>query len=132
MSVSTNSIKMNNMVTSNEAKEENHMEDKKVVFDTRELNLWYGEDQALKNINLEILQNEVTAIIGPSGCGKSTYIKTLNRMIELIPSVRTSGNIMYRNKNILDKCIYEFNISILNIDFFSKFKKLRISVSGAR
>ena len=91
------------MVTSNEAKEGNHMEDKKVVFDTRELNLWYGDDQALKNINLEILQNEVTAIIGPSGCGKSTYIKTLNRMIELIPSVRTSGNIMYRNKNILDK-----------------------------
>jgi phosphate transport system ATP-binding protein len=103
MSVSTNSVKMNNMVTSNEAKEGNHMEDKRVVFDTRELNLWYGENQALKNINLEILQNEVTAIIGPSGCGKSTYIKTLNRMIELIPSVRTSGNIMYRNKNILDK-----------------------------
>ena len=101
--VSTNSVKMNNMVTSNEAKEGNHMADKKVVFDTRELNLWYGEDQALKNINLEILENEVTAIIGPSGCGKSTYIKTLNRMIELIPSVRTSGNIMYRNKNILDK-----------------------------
>src|SRR3954471_1890798 len=103
MSVSTNSVKMNNMVTSNEAKEGNHMAEKKVVFDTRELNLWYGENQALKNINLEILQNEVTAIIGPSGCGKSTYIKTLNRMIELIPSVRTSGNIMYRNKNILDK-----------------------------
>ena len=103
MPVSTNSVKMNNMVTSNEAKEGNHMAEKKVVFDTRELNLWYGEDQALKNINLEILQNEVTAIIGPSGCGKSTYIKTLNRMIELIPSVRTSGNIMYRNKNILDK-----------------------------
>ena len=103
MPVSTNSVKMNNMVTSNEAKEGNHMAEKKVVFDTRELNLWYGEDQALKNINLEILENEVTAIIGPSGCGKSTYIKTLNRMIELIPSVRTSGNIMYRNKNILDK-----------------------------
>ena len=103
MPVSTNSVKMNNIVTSNEAKEGNHMAEKKVVFDTRELNLWYGDDQALKNINLEILQNEVTAIIGPSGCGKSTYIKTLNRMIELIPSVRTSGNIMYRNKNILDK-----------------------------
>ena len=103
MSVSTNSVKMNNMVTSNEAKEGNHMADKKIVFDTRELNLWYGEDQALKNINLEILENEVTAIIGPSGCGKSTYIKTLNRMNELIPSVRTSGKIMYRNKNILDK-----------------------------
>ena len=54
MPVSTNSVKMNNMVTSNEAKEGNHMEEKKVVFDTRELNLWYGEDQALKNINLEI------------------------------------------------------------------------------
>ncbi len=79
------------------------MEEKNFVFNTRELNLWYGEDHALKNINLEIDENEVTAIIGPSGCGKSTYIKTLNRMIELIPSVRTSGNIIYRNKNIFDK-----------------------------
>ncbi len=103
MSVSTNDVKVNTINTTNDVKEGNPVEDKKVVFDTRELNLWYGEDQALKNINLEILQNEVTAIIGPSGCGKSTYIKTLNRMIELIPSVRTSGNIMYRNKNILDK-----------------------------
>ena len=103
MSVSTNGVKVNTISTTNDIKEGNHVEDKKVVFDTRELNLWYGDDQALKNINLEILQNEVTAIIGPSGCGKSTYIKTLNRMIELIPSVRTSGNIMYRNKNILDK-----------------------------
>ena len=103
MSVSTNDLKMNTINTTNDIKEGNPVEDKKVVFDTRELNLWYGNDQALKNINLEILQNEVTAIIGPSGCGKSTYIKTLNRMIELIPSVRTSGNIMYRNKNILDK-----------------------------
>ena len=57
----------------------------------------------MKNINLEIPENEVTAIIGPSGCGKSTYIKTLNRMIELIPSVKTSGTINYRGKNILDK-----------------------------
>lgn len=77
--------------------------EKNTVFDTKELNLWYGEDQALKNINLEIKENEVTAIIGPSGCGKSTYIKTLNRMIELIPSVKTTGTINYRGKNILDK-----------------------------
>ena len=76
---------------------------KNIVFDTKGLNLWYGEDQALKNINLEIHENEVTAIIGPSGCGKSTYIKTLNRMIELIPTVKTSGKINYRGKNILDK-----------------------------
>ncbi|GAA0345641.1 phosphate ABC transporter ATP-binding protein [Bacillus carboniphilus] len=76
---------------------------KKVVYDTRDLNLWYGEDQALKNINLSINENEVTAIIGPSGCGKSTYIKTLNRMVELVPTVRISGDILYREKSILDK-----------------------------
>jgi phosphate transport system ATP-binding protein len=75
---------------------------KKVVYDTRDLNLWYGEDQALKNINLTVHENEVTAIIGPSGCGKSTYIKALNRMVELIPVVRISGDILYRGKSILD------------------------------
>src|SRR3954463_12195665 len=103
MAVSTNDVKLSNMNTTKEVKEGYQMEEKKVVFDTRELNLWYGEDQALKNINLEIQENEVTAIIGPSGCGKSTFIKTLNRMIELIPSVRTSGDILYRSNNILDK-----------------------------
>ncbi|MFE8702460.1 phosphate ABC transporter ATP-binding protein PstB [Cytobacillus sp. FJAT-54145] len=76
---------------------------KKVVYNTRDLNLWYGGDQALKNINLEIYENEVTAIIGPSGCGKSTFIKTLNRMVELIPVVKISGDILYREKSILDK-----------------------------
>lgn len=76
---------------------------KEKVYETKELNLWYGETQALKNINLDIYQNEVTAIIGPSGCGKSTYIKTLNRMSELVPSVRTTGTIAYRGRNILDK-----------------------------
>lgn len=78
-------------------------EKKNVVYKTDNLNLWYGKDQALKNIDLEILENDVTAIIGPSGCGKSTYIKTLNRMVELIPVVRTSGQIIYRGKNIFDK-----------------------------
>ena len=78
-------------------------EEKQLVYKTSNLNLWYGENHALKNINLDIKENEVTAIIGPSGCGKSTYIKTLNRMIELIPIVRTSGEIFYRNRNILDK-----------------------------
>lgn len=55
-----------------------------------------------KNINLDILENNVTAIIGPSGCGKSTYIKTLNRMVELVPSVKTAGKILYRGQNIFD------------------------------
>ncbi len=77
----------------------------KVVYDVRDLNLWYGNDQALKNINLKINKNEVTAIIGPSGCGKSTFIKTLNRMIENIPSVRTTGQILYHGLNIFDKSI---------------------------
>lgn len=52
---------------------------------------------------MAINENEVTAIIGPSGCGKSTYIKTLNRMVELVPTVKISGEILYRERNILDK-----------------------------
>lgn len=76
---------------------------KKVAFQTKDLNLWYGEDHALKSINLDIVENEVTAIIGPSGCGKSTFIKTLNRMVELIPVVKISGDILYREKSILNK-----------------------------
>jgi len=78
-------------------------DNKKVVYDTKDLNLWYGEGHALKNINLAINENEVTAIIGPSGCGKSTYIKTLNRMVELVPTVKISGEILYRGRNILEK-----------------------------
>ncbi|CEG27867.1 phosphate ABC transporter ATP-binding protein PstB [Bacillus sp. B-jedd] len=85
-------------------KSENHQGNSgQPVFQTKDLNLWYGEGHALKNINLDINENEVTAIIGPSGCGKSTFIKTLNRMVELVPSVRTSGEIMYRGRNILKK-----------------------------
>lgn len=74
-----------------------------VVYDTKNLNLWYGDTHALKDINLQINEKEVTAIIGPSGCGKSTYIKTLNRMVELIPSVRTTGEITYRGRQIFDR-----------------------------
>jgi len=73
------------------------------VFDVRGLNLWYGNDQALKNINMQIEKNKITAIIGPSGCGKSTFIKTLNRMIENVPIVRTTGEILYHGNDIFDK-----------------------------
>ncbi|MFD4706274.1 phosphate ABC transporter ATP-binding protein PstB [Gottfriedia sp. NPDC058432] len=76
---------------------------KLIVYDTQNLSLWYGQDKALKDINLSIYENEVTAIIGPSGCGKSTYLKTLNRMVELVPTVRTEGSILYRDQNIFDK-----------------------------
>jgi phosphate transport system ATP-binding protein len=74
--------------------------EKRIIYETTKLNLWYGNHLALKNIDLNIFENEITAIIGPSGCGKSTYIKALNRLVELIPNVRTSGEILYRGKNI--------------------------------
>src|SRR5699024_2776859 len=74
-----------------------------LIYQTKGLNLWYGKEQALKNINMPIHDKEVTAIIGPSGCGKSTFLKTLNRMVELIPSVHMEGEISYKGKDILDK-----------------------------
>ncbi|MBW8381052.1 MAG: phosphate ABC transporter ATP-binding protein PstB [Youngiibacter sp.] len=78
-------------------------ENKEAIYEVRNLNLWYGKDNALKNINIDIYKNEVTAIIGPSGCGKSTFIKTLNRMVENIPSVKVEGEILYHGKNIFDR-----------------------------
>ena len=76
---------------------------KPTVFKTDDFNLWYGEHHALKSINLDIKENEVTAIIGPSGCGKSTFIKALNRMVELVPIVHTSGEIKYRDRIIFGR-----------------------------
>ncbi|MFP3918949.1 phosphate ABC transporter ATP-binding protein PstB [Lysinibacillus telephonicus] len=76
--------------------------EKSTVFETKNFDLWYGDHHALKDINLSIKENEVSAIIGPSGCGKSTYIKALNRMVELVPSARTTGEIIYRGRNIFD------------------------------
>jgi phosphate transport system ATP-binding protein len=67
------------------------------------LNAWFGEKQALKDINMNIKANAVTAIIGPSGCGKSTFIRTLNRMHELVPGAKMSGQIQLDGKNIYDK-----------------------------
>lgn len=75
---------------------------KKTVFKTENFNLWYGDKHALKDINLDLKEKEVTAIIGPSGCGKSTYLKSLNRMVELVPNVRTTGKILYDGKSIFD------------------------------
>lgn len=80
----------------------NSQVEKKNVFVSKDFNLWYGEHHALKHIDLEIKENEVTAVIGPSGCGKSTYVKALNRMVELVPIVKTSGIIEYRERNIFD------------------------------
>lgn len=73
------------------------------VFDINQLNLWYGDHHALKDINFRINKKEVTAIIGPSGCGKSTFIKTLNLMINMVPNVKMTGEINFDGKNILDQ-----------------------------
>ena len=90
------------MTTENDRKDTTPDSQKNIVYSTQNLDLWYGENHALQNINLDILENNVTAIIGPSGCGKSTYIKALNRMVELVPSVKTAGKILYRDQNIFD------------------------------
>lgn len=73
------------------------------AFDVKNLNLWYGDHLALKNIDFPIYKKEVTAIIGPSGCGKSTFIKTLNLMINMVPHVKMTGEINYDGKNILNE-----------------------------
>jgi len=71
------------------------------ILTMKDLCLWYGETQALKNISMEVPEKSITALIGPSGCGKSTFLKTLNRMNDLIPGVRTTGQVLYRGRDIL-------------------------------
>ena len=70
------------------------------IITAKDLCLWYGTTQALKNINIEIPERSITALIGPSGCGKSTFLKTLNRMNDLIPSVRIEGTVTYGGQDI--------------------------------
>src|SRR5437879_4341753 len=70
---------------------------------TRNLDLFYGTKQALCNISLDLAEREVTAFIGPSGCGKSTYIRTLNRMNDLIPGVRITGSVIMDDVDIYQK-----------------------------
>lgn len=73
------------------------------AFKVENLNVFYGEKHALKNINIEIPEKSVTAIIGPSGCGKSTFLRCLNRMNELLPIFRLEGEIIYDKQNIYSK-----------------------------
>lgn len=75
------------------------------IISVNNLQLWYGSSQALKNINIEIPKKSITALIGPSGCGKSTFIKTINRMNDLIPGVKTEGEIKYKGENIFGRNI---------------------------
>lgn len=92
--------KASKIVVNNSKPKKAAQQQKEIVFQTKNFDLWYGEHHALKNLTIDIAENEVTAVIGPSGCGKSTYVKALNRMVELVPTVRTTGEINYRGRNI--------------------------------
>lgn len=94
--------------------------EKNRMYYTRDLNLWYGESQALRNINIPIYEKEVTAIIGPSGCGKSTFLKTLNRMVEQVTDVRMTGEILYDGRNVLGK---GFGVEALRTEVGMVFQK---------
>ena len=72
------------------------------ILEVKDLNLWYGEKQALRGITVDLPEHEITALIGPSGCGKSTFLKTLNRMQDLVPEVKIQGQICYRGQNIYE------------------------------
>ena len=70
------------------------------ILKSENLDLFYGEHQALKGINIDIPEKEITALIGPSGCGKSTFMKTINRMNDLVPGVTIKGKMLYRGQDI--------------------------------
>ena len=70
------------------------------IITVHDLNLWYGAAQALHHVSMEIPEKSITALIGPSGCGKSTFLKTLNRMNDLIPGVRVTGSVLYKEQDV--------------------------------
>src|ERR687898_39854 len=71
-----------------------------VIFDVDDINVFYGESKAIRNVTLDLHRNEITALIGPSGCGKSTFIRCLNRMNDLIPAARVDGEVVYHGENL--------------------------------
>jgi phosphate transport system ATP-binding protein len=90
------------------------------IITAEDLNLWYGETHALKGIDMAIPEKNITALIGPSGCGKSTFLKTLNRMNDLIPSVRITGQVLYNGRSIFDK---DVDVCALRRDIGMVFQK---------
>ncbi len=82
--------------------------------------LWYGSTQTLHNISMEIPEKSVTALIGPSGCGKSTFLKTLNRMNDLVPGVKITGEVIYNGKNIFSSSV---DVNMLRKDIGMVFQK---------
>ena len=90
------------------------------IIAVKEMCLWYGEHQALKDVNIEIPEKSITAFIGPSGCGKSTFLKTLNRMNDLIPGVRITGDVRYEGTDIFAK---EVDVNQLRKEIGMVFQK---------
>ena len=90
------------------------------IITVKDMCLWYGDHQALKNVNIDIPEKSITAFIGPSGCGKSTFLKTLNRMNDLIPSVRITGDIRYEDTDIFSK---EVDVNNLRKEIGMVFQK---------
>ena len=90
------------------------------IITVKDMNLWYGDHQALKNINIEIPEKSITALIGPSGCGKSTFLKTLNRMNDLVPNVKITGDIRYNDTDIFSK---EVDVNSLRKEIGMVFQK---------
>lgn len=84
--------------------------DNEKIISVKNLDLYYGDHKALNGINMDIERNSITAFIGPSGCGKSTFLRTLNRMNDLIPNVKIEGEVIYNDKNI-----YAKNVDIYNL-----------------
>ena len=90
------------------------------IISVKDMCLWYGDHQALKNVNIEIHEKSITALIGPSGCGKSTFLKTLNRMNDLIPGVKITGDIRYEGTDIFSK---EVDVNNLRKEIGMVFQK---------
>ena len=90
------------------------------VITVKDMCLWYGQVQALKNININIEEKSITALIGPSGCGKSTFLKTLNRMNDLVPGVKVTGELRYRGEDIFDP---KLNVNELRRNIGMVFQK---------
>ena len=90
------------------------------IITAKDLCLWYGDNKALNDINIAIPERSITALIGPSGCGKSTFLKTLNRMNDLITSVKITGKVCYNDRNIFDK---DVDVNELRRDVGMVFQK---------
>ena len=119
------------------------------VISAKDLNLWYGDFKALKSISLDVGEREITALIGPSGCGKSTFLKTLNRMNDLVPGVRIEGDVRLKGEDIFARemeltdlrrrvgMVFQkanpFPMSIYdNITYGPKLKKSALGLSGGQ